>query len=101
MKTWLIDDVKLEPLNSSGVAELHDRLIEKYKPIQNSGNVGEADLLLIAYAKKNSLVVVTHERVQDSRPESFSGFKIPAACKEEEVEFCTFIKMLTELEISI
>ena len=53
-----------------------------------------ADGWLVAYAKVNGLVVVTHE---DYAPEIKKSVKIPNVCVEFDVEYVSVFKMLREL----
>lgn len=53
-----------------------------------------ADGWLIAFAKVNGMIVVTHERYA---PEAKSSVKIPNVCLEFEVPFCNTFEMLRGL----
>lgn len=54
-----------------------------------------ADGWLIAYARANNLVVVTHESY---RPEAKASVKIPNVCLEFGVDYCNTFDMLRELK---
>ena len=57
---------------------------------------GGVDAWVIAYAKANNNVVVTHEI---SAPKSKKGVKIPDACKQFSVQYVNTFDMLRKLKI--
>lgn len=64
----------------------------------HSKGVGENDLLIIATAKVEGLVLVSNEAVQTKFPECYSKAKIPAVCKMDEVhvDCWDFIKLIKQ-----
>ena len=56
----------------------------------------KADGWIVAYAKANGLVVVTHEVFA---PDAKKKVKIPNVCVEFDVDYCETFEMLRELDI--
>jgi hypothetical protein len=57
-----------------------------------------ADGWVIAYAKANGLVVVTHE---EYAPDARRKVPIPNVCVEFEVEYCNTFEMLRDLKVQL
>jgi hypothetical protein len=61
------------------------------------GGVGENDLIIIASADCNGLILVSNEKVQVTLPKLMSNYKIPAVCSLKKppvacVDFLEFMK---------
>ena len=55
-----------------------------------------ADGWVVAYAKANGLVVVTHE---EYAPDAKKKVPIPNVCLEFDVDYCNTFEMLRELKV--
>lgn len=88
------------PINDE-VEKLSLELEQKYEIDNTSTGANQADIKLIAYAKLENKPVVTFEKMQTSKPDSKTSYKIPLICKEEEVDCLSFVEMLDRLGIKI
>ena len=69
---------------------------QQFTPEAKSLFASVADGWLIAYAKTNGLVVVTHE---DYAPDAKKKVPIPNVCLEFNVEYCSTFAMLRDLKV--
>lgn len=74
----------------------------KYQIREESKGVDEEDIKLIAYAKRESKIVVTLEKKQDKDPSRKKyNYKIPLVCSEEKVPCINFVEMIDDLGIVV
>lgn len=74
----------------------------KYQIREESKGVDEEDIKLIAYAKRESRIVVTLEKKQDKDPSRKKyNYKIPPVCSEEKVPCINFVEMIDDLGIVV
>ncbi len=69
---------------------------QQYSPQAKSQFASVADGWVIAYAKANGLVVVTHE---EYAPDAKKKVPIPNVCVEFNVEYCDTFAMLSNLKV--
>ncbi len=105
LKKWALSkapDTFFKKTNEESVINLFGKIVQwvqrkpQYKPEAKAEFAQVADGWLIAYAKTNGLIVVTHEIYT---PDVKIKVPIPNVCREFEVEYVDTFKMLRELGI--
>ena len=69
---------------------------QQFTGAAKTGFASAADGWLVAYAKANGLLVVTHE---EFAPKKQTSVPIPNVCLEFDVEYCNTFEMLRNLKV--
>ena len=102
MVEWL-KEVRLLPFSKMTQKDEEEalNLINKYESGTNKKDISQADVKLIAFAKRNAFIVVSEEAKQFEPPKNLGHYKIPLICQKEKVRCINLLKFLQENKIIV